>query len=208
MGKHSARRETEKKSKGSAKILVLVIGICILVGVVGYVIDRQNRPKNVVNEAFTELKAGNKEIVNNYLNYEELIYSLDEMLLTKENEQISNIEKNLFNTMDWSIENTEIDDEKATVVVEVTNKDFVKVITSWMKQVINEKSKGTQVDENMSLQKLQDTLTTIQERKTVIKKITLSKEEGNWKINVDENLRDLVYPGIDSVITVLNQNNK
>lgn len=208
MGKHSARREPEKKSKGSAKKVILVLGICILLGAIVYMGYTRNKPKTIINNLLTELKAGNKEAANNYTDYEQLIYSLDEMLTVEDNEQISAIEKSLFDSIEWNIENIEIDGENATAVVEVTNKDFIKVITNWMKKVINEKAKGTEITEEISLQKLQDTLSETQERKTVIKKITLNKEEGNWKINVDENLRDLVYPGIDSVITVLNQNSK
>ena len=40
--------------------------------------------------------------------------------------------------------------------------------------------------------------------KTILKKITISKED-DWKIIVNDDLRDLVFPGIDSVATVLNE---
>lgn len=208
MGKHSARRKAEEKSKNPAKIIVLAIAICLILGTASYMLYSKSRPKTVIENALTDLKKGSKETINSYLDYEQLIYSLDEMLTGEENEQISNIRKKLFDSMEWSIENIEIDGENTTAVVEVTNKDFVKVITNWMKSIINEKTKGVEITEEISLQKLQDTLTETQERKTVIKKITLNKEGKNWKIEIDENFRDLVYPGIDSVITVLNQNNK
>ncbi len=207
MGKHSARR-TGEKSRNPAKGIGIVVVICILLGVVSYIVYSKNKPKTAINNLFTELKAGNREEINNYLDYEQLIYSLDEMLTGEGNEQISNIRKKLFDSMEWNIENIEIDGENATAVVEVTNKDFVKVITNWMKSIINERTKGVEVTEEISLQKLQDTLTGTQERKTVIKKIILNQDGKNWKIEIDENFRDLVYPGIDSVVTVLNQNNK
>lgn len=204
MGKHSVKKNSGKE-KSPVKIIVLILCMCILLGAVVYVYNK-SKPKTTVNNLFTELKAGNREEINNYIDYEQLLYCLDEMLTQEDNEQNSNIEKSLFNTIEWNIENTEIEGESATAVVEVTNKDFIKVITNWMKKVINEKTKGIEITQQSSLQKLQETLAETEERKTVIKKITLNHENGKWKVDVNEDLRDLVYPGIDSVITVLNQN--
>lgn len=207
MKKHSTIGKIEKKGRNSAKMVILMVGICILLGVVVYMVYIKNKPKIIVNNLFTELKAGNKEKINNYLDYKQLIYSLDETLAAEDNEQVLNIEKSLFNSIDWSIKNTEIDGENITAIVEVVNKDFVKVITNWMKKIINEKTKGIEITQELSLQKLQETLEQTQEKKTVNKKITFKHENGKWRVEVDESFRDLVYPGIDSVITVLNQNN-
>lgn len=213
MGKHSESRNSVKrnsaKSKKLFKTIILIIFISILIGIISYMAYIKSEPKNIVNKLFTELKSGNNEEANKYIDYQQLIYSLDEMLIQEgSNEQILNIEKSLFNSMEWNVENTILNGESAEVLVEVTNKDFIKVITNWMKKLINEKTKGTEVTNNLSLEKLQKTLDETQERKTVIKKIELNKEDGKWKVKVNENLRNLVYPGIDSVVTVLNQNNK
>ena len=76
-------------------------------------------------------------------------------------------------------------------------------MTSWMKKMIGEKAKGTQVTTEISMQKLENALSETKDCKTEMKKINLVKEENNWKIVIDESLRDLVYPSIDSVATAL-----
>lgn len=57
----------------------------------------------------------------------------------------------------------------------------------------------------MALKELEDVLINENATKTEIKRITLNQNDENWKIEVNESLRDLMYPGIDIVFTVLNQ---
>ena len=99
----------------------------------------------------------------------------------------------------------ETKNNNAVVTVEMTNKDYIKVITNWMKKMIGEKARGEEITDELLLQNLEATLAETTDTKTETKKVTLFKEKGKWKIIVDEELRNLIYPGIESVATTLNK---
>lgn len=87
----------------------------------------------------------------------------------------------------------------------MTNKDFIEVVTAWMKKIVNVKNNGIELTDEVSLQKLQETLEETDTTKTVIKRISLEKVDEKWKVTVNEELTNLVFPGVDSVVSVLNK---
>ena len=113
------------------------------------------------------------------------------------------IEKELFKNIEWNIEEIEEQENQVVAIVEVKNKDFKNVITAWMKGLISAKSSGIEITNEYALEKLANEIEEEQSSKSVIKKILLEKDNDIWKIQVNEDLRDLVYPSIDSVISVL-----
>ncbi len=200
MGKHSSEKE-----KGKGKTILLSIIFVIILSIIAVLVYNnffvnKNNPEDAINTTFQALKTYDKETANKYIDYNQLLYSLDEMIVNEKNDGVC---RELFKDMEWKIEGIEVDNDTATVIVEVTNKDFIKVMTSWMKKMIGEKAKGTQVTTEISMQKLENALSETKDCKTEMKKINLVKEENNWKIVIDESLRDLVYPSIDSVATAL-----
>ena len=201
MGKHSS----ESKSVKGKKVFFVIIFLTLLVaiGIVIYIdIFNKQTPEDSINNAFKAMKLYDVDNANKYIDYNQLIYSLDEMLVQGKNEGVC---KELFKNLEWKIENTEVNNDKATAIVEVTNKNFIKVMTNWMKKIIGEKAKGNQITIDVSLQKLENALSETEEVSTVMKKINLIKEGDIWKVEVDEELRALVYPSIDSVATALIQ---
>lgn len=207
MGKHSIEKPKSKKIVGKVILTIVILGIiaAIVYGIM--CIERKEEPEKVANNLFSALKESNKSEANKYTNYDQLITSLDEMLLTNDEEQMSNAEKELFNSIEWKIENSEINENNTTVIVEMTNKDLKTALTKWMKKIVSEKVAGTTISNEIALEKLEEILKDEQiEKKTVIKRITLVNTDGSWEVQVDDNLRDLVFPGIDSVANVLNKN--
>lgn len=205
MGKHFSGNYT-KKSK-SKLIIVLVILAIITIGVgtyVYYINIQKKAPEIAINNTMQALKNYDIEKINSYLEYNQLLSSLDEMLIN-ENIDTKTVEKKLFESLEWNVENIEIDGEKATAVVEVNNKDFIEVVTDWMKKIVNERNKGTEVTDDVSLKKLEETLEETEIMENVIKKISLEKIENTWKIKIDGEFTNLVFPGLDSVINVLNK---
>lgn len=95
----------------------------------------EEKIEKTIDSCFTSLKSSDIEQANKYINYDELVSSFDEIIIENREEEISNIEKELFKSIEWNIENIEIENDKATVVVEVTNKNFKDVITKWMEQL-------------------------------------------------------------------------
>ena len=198
------KREKTKKKKFNSNFYILISIAILIIILILFLITRKdtNEPINVANKTFDALKNNELDIASEYVDYRQLVNSLDEMLTTEDN---STIEKELFGNIEWEIKKVEKDNDRAVLTVELKNKDFVKVITKWMKKIIGEKAKGNQITIDVSLQKLENALSETGEVTKVMKKINLIKEDDTWKIVVDEELRSLVYPSIDSVATALTQ---
>lgn len=215
MGKHAVerhegrKRTTKRKQQRGTKLKSVTISfillLCIIVGVSISLFASGNKRKveETANNFFTAIKENNEEEANKYIDYGELLRSIDDIFTSRDNEEVKNVEKELFKNIEWKIENIEVEKDTATAVVEVKNKDFKYVITRWMKEIVVSKSVQKEVTNELLLQKLEKSLKEEAAMKTEIKKITLNKNGEQWKIQVDEELRDLIYPGIDSVITGL-----
>lgn len=213
MGKHSKQRARRaKKTKTlNTKILAIFAIIIIAVVIIKVNIKKNNNIEHtaeseiadIVNNTFSSLKISKIDDVQKHLNYIELVSGLDEMVY-KNGE--SELERNLFKTILWKTTDIKIDGEKATAVVEFTNKNYKNVITKWMKTIVDENARGTDITEDLILAKLNETIETETETKTLTKTIILEKQNNEWKIRVNNELINLVYPGVDSIIEALNQN--
>lgn len=198
-------KKQSDKTINAKKIIFLIIFVIIilLIGMLVKTINnRKQAPKVAINNAFQALKDQDENVANEYLNYDEVISSIDEMLL--KNEDIP-INKELFEDLEWNIESVEIDGKTATATVEVTNKNFKTIITNWMKEIVNVKSQNKSITEEIALNKLYEVLQQNNEKKNTTKQITLYKAENKWSIEVDNELRNLLFPGIESIATALNQ---
>ena len=205
MGKHTL----EKKTNKVLVIVAILIILAVIIGIVVFFIGNNKTPeeklKETIDSCFTSLKSSNIEKANKYINYDELVSSFDELIIENSEEEISNIEKELFKSIEWDIENIEIENDKATAVIEVTNKNFKDVITKWMEQMYTVQESKQNISDEIALRELEEVLINENETKTEIKRITLNQNDENWKIEVNESLRDLMYPGIDIVFSILNQ---
>lgn len=207
MGKHSSGKYAKKKKINIKMIGILIVIILIITCIVIFINNHTNsktEPEKYIESLFTALKNSNREEASKYIDYEKLISSLDEMLLDQNTTQMTDLEKKLFENLKWNIENVEIQDNQATIIVEMKNKNFANIITTWIKEILKEKEKGTIISNDLAIQKLEEAIDEENSSKTILKKITLSKDD-NWKIVVNDDLRDLIFPGIDSVSTALNQ---
>lgn len=206
MGKHSTGKYAKFKKGKLIATLTIVIILILVIALVVIMTSKTNlekEPERVLNEAFTGLKELDKEKVNAYMDYDKLIKSLDGMIL--ENPDDTELEKELFKDMKWTIESTKLEDNHAIMIIEMTNKDFKTILTEWMREIVSEREKN-QVTNELALQILKKVISdeSIKE-KTVLKKVNIQKDDSGWKISVDNNLRDLLFPGIDSVISAIKE---
>ena len=205
MGKHSASKEKSNFGKIIKFILFLIIIVAIILGIV-YVRNLKKDKIQVtqnVNSLFESLKELNKEQIEKYVNYKMIVSGLDEMIINEDNEN-SELQKELFKDISWSIESVNINGKEAVAIVEMTNKNFKNILTKWMKEIVKEKTEDNEISEKVALEKLKEVLKDETVRKTIIKKIKLEKNEDEWKIEVNDDLIDLIFPGIESVAEVLN----
>lgn len=202
MGKHSINNGKRKNVIKLKPILLFII----ITGLVITLIISINKKKEdftkqeeIINQAFSALKTTNINEVNKYTNYNKIISGLDESILNQE--EVSEIEKNLFNTMEWSIEKIKEEDNNTVAIIEVTNKDFKMIITEWLQKIVNRKTNGEDISNEAGLRVLENILENnnygIQ---TVIKKIKINKDS---KIEVNDDLINLLYSGIESVSNAL-----
>lgn len=127
MGKHSIEKKKINFGKGFIAVIILVLIIAVIIGII-YIIKNNTNSNNefeeqgkIINSAFSNLKSFNIDEVEKYLNYSELISGLDKNIME---EKFINLQKNLFNTMEWSIENIKEEDGIVVAIVEVTNKNL------------------------------------------------------------------------------------
>jgi hypothetical protein len=206
MGKHSANGST-KKGKAITTIIIGLILCCCIIGVIIFAIWQNEQKSNMkeqincsINNLFTALKGTNAEEVNKYLSYNTLISSLDEMLVSDNSSQMATIEKEMFEDITWNTEGIDVSGNKAVVILEVSNKNFISVIKKWMNKEIEENESGKAITDESAVENWEKVLEEENgEAKTVIKKINLYKECGDWKVELNDNFINLVFPGIDTV---------
>lgn len=202
MGKHSINNGKRKNVIKLKPILLFII----ITGLVITLIISINKKKEdftkqeeIINQAFSALKTTNINEVNKYTNYNKIISGLDESILNQE--EVSEIEKNLFNTMEWSIEKIKEEDNNTVAIIEVTNKDFKMIITEWLQEIVNRKTNGEDISNEAGLDVLENILKNNDYgTQTIIKKVKIDKDS---KIEVNDDLINLLYSGIESVSNAL-----
>lgn len=206
MGKHSVKKKNRKVNLKLIIILIIILcAICVMIEGFKYLNEKNKEPQKAVEQFCIELKKVNKNEVNKYVEYNKLLSSIDEMLLTENSKQIQEIEKLLFKDIEWNIKQAEIKEENANVTIELTNIDFKNIMIEWMKKIIAEKAIQKEISTDTALEKLYEVLNSPNnEKATTTQNITLYRENNSWKIGLNENLVNLIYPGISDVVTALN----
>ena len=103
--------------------------------------------------------------------------------------------------MEWSIEKIKEEDNNIVAIIEVTNKDFKMIITEWLQEIVNRKTNGEDISNEVGLKVLENILKNNNYgTQTVIKKVKIDKDS---KIEVNDDLINLLYSGIESVSNAL-----
>ena len=202
MGKHSINNSNRKNGIKLKSILffIIITGLVIIFIIsINKKKDDFTKQEEIINQAFSALKTTNINEVNKYTNYNKIISGLDESILNQE--EVSEIEKNLFNTMEWSIEKIKEEDNNTVAIIEVTNKDFKMIITEWLQEIVNRKTNGEDISNEVGSKVLENIFKNNNYgTQTVIKKVKIDKYS---KIEVNDDLINLLYSGIESVSNAL-----
>lgn len=164
--------------------------------------EQQEIEKSIEN-TFNSLKQLNKKKIKKYLDYDKLLNSIDEMIIRQNDKEL---EKALFTDLSYKIKSINIEKQKAIVNIEVVNKDYKDIYTKWTKEILNQKNKKTKIDEKTAMKILKTIVKKEKQTKKINKEITLNKKNDNWIVEVNTKLRDLVFPGIDIVDSILANN--
>ena len=202
--KEKAPKEKKEKKGVAVRIIVIVI---ILLAIIGLIYLAIPSPEKVINNTFSDLKNGDFENIEQYIDYEKLVEDTgiendsEEKMTPEEMDK----EKLLYKDFEWKIKSVKNEGETATVEVETTNKDYKTIFNNYFQTLIqkvfsNEELSDEQTEEAFIQELEKDDI----ERVTTTQTITLTKQDGKWRITVDENIKNAVFPGLQDAINSIN----
>ena len=175
----------------------IVLFIVALILVTAFII-LQNTPEKTIEGFFNCLKTGDFESVTKYVINTENIENQEEI----NSDDMSQEAKQLFfNKIEWNILNITKENDIATVEVELTNKDFKTIMTNCMKKIVQTAIEGQDVSEEKQKEYLLEQLRdeSIQTMKET-KQLELQKQDGKWKVKMDENTVLSLLPGFEDAM--------
>ena len=195
--KEKAKNKTEKEGKKGlfARVLAIIIILLVIIGLIYLAIPT---PEKSLNNMLKALKDGNIDKVNQYVSYDDISLSkavgLNEES-SKENDAI------LFESLEWNIKSVKEENDIATIEIEVTNKDYETAFKNYIQTMFQKFINNEDVTEEEQFTLLLNELKSDSlGNKTVTETINLTKTDGAWKINADENLAKALYPGLEDGI--------
>ena len=193
----------EKKEKKINNLYWLIgIGVVILIIIaITLMIVLPSTPTKAVNGMLDALKIGDFEKAGEYVNYEELMNAAQ---LTNEEGFDLEAQKLLFNKLSWKINKVTEENDKANIEIEVTNKDLKTIIGNYLQVALKNVFSGSSISEEEVQNKLLEELKKEDAQLTTItKNLTATKQDENWKIEVNSELQEVLFPGLTDAINAL-----
>ena len=204
-GKKTHKEKDGNERKGSKKIGYFIGGVLLLVVVliiVTALLVLPSTPEKSLEGMLNSLKNADFVSVNKYVNYDEIVNVTETLQNLEVDEEAQSL---LFNKLTWKILNISKEENTASVEVEITNKDFEQIISNYTQEALKIAFSGESFTEEEQNNKLKEQLKNDQiQTKTVNTTIQLIKQEGNWKVQADENLVKALLPGLQDAINSLN----
>ena len=191
------KKKPKKENKGMV-VRILVIAIILLL-IIALIYLAMKTPEKALTSMLKDLKSGDIEGVNQYVNFEEI--SLKSALDMTESEEFSEKDKAFYESLEWDVKSVKKENDTATIEIEATNKDYETIFKNYIQSMFQKFINNENVSGDEELQLLLDELNkdTIGTR-TVTENVTLTKVDGKWKITVDDNLMQVIYPGLEEGI--------
>lgn len=202
-------KDTKKKN-----LIIPILIILIIIAIIGTIVSivTANKPEKTVEEFFTRLKEGNIEEAKKYIdNYNDLFEEEQEEQENTEEDfaDVLNNEENqklLFTDIQTNIKEVKKEGNTAKIQVELTTKNFKTIMTNYINKIIQLSMSTVVGGENLTQEEINNAIKDyfIEELKnesidkvTTTQEITLNKKEGKWIIEANDNLRTLIYPGLE-----------
>ncbi len=195
-----------KKEKKSKKWLLVVILLIILIVLALMVLYTSITPRSSVNNLLTNLKNGNKFMAGLNIDYDELISVLDSTIALEGGSSMSNLEKECFNELSWEITGESVENTNATVTATITTKNFRQVLLNWIEKISEVLEAQDDIDTAQNLQLLEESL--VQDNvDTRTNEVTINLERRGltWKVVINDEFIDAIYPGMTQVLDVMEQ---
>ena len=185
------------------KIILCIVVLVIVIAVIifGIIKLTAKNPTDSVISFIEYLKSGDLNGAKEYTNES----SLEMLGIDSETEDIEMV-KLFFKNVNLNIVEVTKDSNQAIAKVEITNRDLKTIMQNYMQKALelamsSINSSNTTEDMESQLQeffKSQFESTQIENVTTSVD-IVLTKVDGDWKIVLDENLRDAILPGLTEI---------
>lgn len=201
--KIEVKKDDKKKSKSGYWIIGVILIILVIAIITGLML-MPGTPIKAVDGMLGCLKSGEFDKAEEFVNYQDLI-NTSELINGEDSNQEE--EKLLFNKLEWKVKKVVEDGNKATVEVEITNKDFKTIISNYIQQVAKAAISKQSISEEQYEQYLVDELKNESIQTTTVEgEIQVEKQDGKWKVKIDENLIKIILPGLEEAINSLSVN--
>ena len=195
------KKEKPVKEKGKkwnifARIVALIILLAIVIGIIVIALPS---PARALEEMFRDLKAGKMSDIDKYVDYNSLIDI--PALGNLEGADSADNDKILYEELQWNIKKIEKNEEEAKIEVEITNKNYKNIFQNFTKKVVQKILNNEKPSDEEAGQYLMEELKNKEVgQTTTTQEITIRKEEGKWKVVVDENLQNAIFPGLSEAV--------
>ncbi len=192
--KAEKKQEKDGKKKNNAVIIGIIIVAIVLVALVAGKFLMPESPSKALDNTLNELKVGT---------YAQNILS---GLADGEDEVNAEMQKLFFEKLEWKILGVQEEGDKATVEIEIKNKDFKTIIGNYMQKALKAAFSGQNISEeemtNYLMEELRNEETQIV---TNNQSIVLQKQDGKWDVAEEENFVNAVLPGLYEAMNSFNQ---
>lgn len=182
-------------------LLVLAIVIIVVLAVLGVTRLIDKKPEASVKSFVEALKAGDFETAKKYTSDETWT-----ALEIADNSEDLEMMKLYFKSLDIKVVQVTKSRNQAIVKAEITNKDLKTILGNYIQEALklalqnisskeDQETMENQLKEYFKSQFESEEITNV----TNTVDIVLNKVDGQWKVVVDENLRDALLPGLSEV---------
>ena len=188
-------KSSSKKGRTIAISIILLCFVAVILGVLYFI----KTPYYALIKAFDAMKSEDINTINKYVSYDSLMNSIVGNLNV--GDEMSEFEKNCFSDFSFKINTVKVEGDTAVINIDTTNKNFRNAITKWSQSIYQKFINGEEISNEEGIKLLNNCLKdssigTI----TTNKDITLKKVEERWIIDVDDSLKDAIFPGISEVV--------
>lgn len=183
-----ANGEKKKSNNGIAVGIVAIIVLVVVAILIG-MFAMKDSPKKVVETMLSDLKSGNysQELLDNVFEGE----NFDQ-----------EAQKLFFDKLEWKILNVKEEGDKATVELEITNKDFKTIIGNCMQKILKVAFTGGNISEEETTKYLVEELNNSEiQNVTSTQSIILQKQDGKWQISEENDFVNILLPGFNEAIS-------
>ena len=194
--KVTATKVDKKNANNNTIIIGVAVVAVVLVAIIACVLLMKDSPKKVVENRLNDIKTG--------------AYAQNVLAGFVQGEDNLDVEaqKLLFEKLEWKVLNEKQEGEKATVEVEITNKDFKTIMGNYKEKVLKAAKaafSGQGISEDEMINYLMEELRN-EEVQTVTanQTISLEKRDGKWEITDEESFVNIILPGLYEAINAFN----